>query len=181
MIFSPTPLQGSYIIEPEVFSDSRGWFSRYFCKNEFLTINHTKEWVQMNRSYTTHKGTMRGMHYQVAPYREIKMILCIAGAVFDVIIDIRQDSPTFLQWFGAELSAVNKKMLYIPEGFAHGFQSLADNTELLYHHSEFYTPGSEGGIRYDDEKTAIKWPLPLSIISERDANHPYIDKNFKGI
>ena len=135
----------------------------------------------MNHSFTTHKGTIRGMHYQAAPYREIKMIRCIAGAVFDVIIDIRRDSPTFLRWFGVELSARNKKMLYIPEGFAHGFQSLADNTELLYHHSEFYTPGSEGGIRYDDEKAAIKWPLPLSVISERDANHPYIDKNFKGI
>jgi dTDP-4-dehydrorhamnose 3,5-epimerase len=181
MIFSPTPLQGSYIIEPEQFSDGRGWFSRYFDKNEFLTIGHRKEWVQMNHSFTTHKGTIRGMHYQVAPYKEIKMIRCIAGAVFDVIIDIRRDSPTFLQWFGTELSAVNRKMLYIPEGFAHGFQSLTDNAELIYHHSEFYTPGSEGGIRYDDKKTAIKWPLPLSIISERDANHSYIDKNFKGI
>ena len=135
----------------------------------------------MNHSFTTHKGTIRGMHYQAAPYREIKMIRCIAGAVFDVIIDIRQDSPTFLRWFGVELSARNKKMLYIPEGFAHGFQCLTDNCELLYHHSEFYTPASESGIRYNDPLVAIEWPLPVSVISARDATHEILDEKFKGL
>lgn len=135
----------------------------------------------MNHSFSTHKGTIRGMHYQVAPYKEIKMIKCIAGAVFDVIIDLRTGSPTFLRWFGVELSAQNRKMIYIPEGFAHGFQSLSDDAELLYHHSAYYTPGAEGGIRYDDPVIKIEWPLPLSIISGRDSTHPYIDNNYKGI
>lgn len=181
MNFSPTPLHGSYVIAFDEFSDNRGWFARYFDKKEFEKINHKQEWVQMNHSFTTKKGTIRGMHFQVAPYKEIKLIRCIAGAIYDVIVDLRHGSPTFLQWFGTELSVENKKMLYIPEGFAHGFQSLSDNAELLYHHSAFYAPGSEGGIKYDDKLVSIKWPLPLSIISERDANHPYIDKNFKGI
>lgn len=181
MIFSPTTLNGSYIIELEQFSDTRGWFARYYCKKEFRKIGQEKEWVQMNHSFTAAKGTIRGMHYQVAPYREIKMIRCIAGAVFDVIVDLRKNAPTFLQWFGAELSAQNKRMMYIPEGFAHGFQSLSDDAELLYHHSEYYTPGAEGGIKYDDPRIKIGWPLPLRVISDRDSAHPHIDNNFKGI
>lgn len=181
MIFISTTLQDSYVIEPKTFMDNRGWFSRYFCKEEFKKIQHQKEWVQMNHSFTTHKGTIRGMHYQIAPYREIKLIRCIAGSIYDVIIDVRKNSPTFLQWFGVTLSAENKKMLYIPEGFAHGFQSLTDNVELLYHHSEYYTPGAEGGIKYDDNRINIKWPLSVSTISERDAAHPYIDNHFKGL
>ena len=181
MIFSPTTLHGSYVIELEQFNDKRGWFARYYCKEAFSKINHHKEWLQMNHSFTATQGTIRGMHYQVAPYKEIKMIRCIAGAVFDVIIDIRKDSPTFLQWFGVELSAQNKKMIYIPEGFAHGFQSLSDNAELLYHHTAYYTPGAEAGIRYDDAKINIEWPLPVSVLSEKDAAHLYIDNNFKGI
>lgn len=181
MIFTPTPLHGSFEIAPEQYTDNRGWFARYYCKKEFGGINHEKEWVQMNHSFTTKKGTLRGMHYQVAPFKEIKLIKCIAGAVFDVIVDLRTGSPTFLQWYGVELSAQNRKMIYIPEGFAHGFQSLSDEAELLYHHSEFYTPGAEGGIKYDDPKIKIEWPLPLTIISGRDSAHPYIDNNFKGI
>lgn len=181
MIFTETPLKGSYAIETSPVTDERGWFARTYCKKEFASIGHTKEWVQMNHSFTQHKGTIRGMHYQVASSKEIKLLRCIAGAIYDVIIDLREDSATFLQWFGTELSADNKKMLYIPEGFAHGFQTLTDNVELLYYHSEFYASGLEGGIKFDDKEIAIQWPLPLSIISERDANHPYIDKNYKGI
>ncbi|MBS1749965.1 MAG: dTDP-4-dehydrorhamnose 3,5-epimerase [Bacteroidetes bacterium] len=181
MIFTPTPLNGSYVIEPEQYTDNRGWFARYYCKKEFGAIGHEKEWVQMNHSFTAKKGTIRGMHYQVAPYQEIKMIRCIAGAVFDVIIDLRSGSPTFLHWFGVELSAQNKKMIYIPEGFAHGFQSLCDHVELLYHHSEYYTSGAEGGVRYNDPGFTIEWPLALSMISDRDSAHPFIDNNFKGI
>lgn len=181
MIFTPTTLNGSFVIEPEQYTDNRGWFARYYCKKEFRAIGHEKEWVQMNHSFTAKKGTIRGMHYQVAPYKEIKMIRCIAGAVFDVIVDLRTGSPTFLHWFGVELSAENKKMIYIPEGFAHGFQSLCDDVELLYHHSEDYTPGAEGGVRYNDPGFTIEWPLALSMISDRDSSHPFIDNNFKGI
>jgi len=181
MIFTPTSLEGSFIIDLEPRSDERGWFARYYCKDEFQEIAHQKEWVQMNHSFTSKKGAIRGMHFQVAPHKEIKMLRCIAGSVYDVIIDLRKGSDTFLQWIGVELSAVNKKMLYIPEGFAHGFQCLEDNCELIYHHSEFYQPGAEAGIRYNDPLADIQWPLPPTIISARDLNHSYLDENFKGI
>lgn len=181
MIFSPTPLTGSFIIEPKVFTDDRGWFARFYCKNDFKEIGHDKEWVQLNHSVTNKKGTVRGMHFQLDPFREIKMVKCIAGAVYDVIIDLRRDSSTFLKWFGVELSAGNKKMLYIPEGFAHGFQCLEADCELIYHHSEFYAPNSEGGIRYDDPMIKIKWPLPVTMLSPRDESHLPLDENFKGI
>ncbi len=181
MIFNPTTLTGSYIIDLEPRSDERGWFARYYCKEEFQQIGHTKEWVQMNHSVTNKKGSIRGMHFQVNPYKEIKMLRCIAGSVYDVIIDLRIGSDTFLQWMGVELSAANKKMLYIPEGFAHGFQCLEDNCELIYHHSEFYQPGAEAGIRYNDPLVNIKWPLPLAVISPRDDQHSFLNENFKGI
>ena len=181
MIFTPTSLAGSYIIDLEPRSDERGWFARYYCKEEFQKIGHTKEWVQMNHSVTNKKGSIRGMHFQVHPYKEIKMLRCIAGLVYDVIIDLRKDSDTFLEWTGVELSAANKKMLYIPEGFAHGFQCLEDNCELIYHHSEFYQPGAEAGIRYNDPLVNIKWPLPLTVISPRDEEHHFLNENFKGI
>lgn len=181
MTFQPTTLAGSYVIEPAPVADERGWFARYYCKEEFSKIGHTKEWVQMNHSVSHKKGTLRGMHFQVEPYREIKMIRCIAGAVFDVIIDLRKDSATFLQWFGTGLSADNKKMIYIPEGFAHGFQCLTDGCELLYHHSEYYKTGAEAGIRYDDPMIHIEWPLDVTVISGRDKDHPLLTNNFKGI
>ena len=181
MIFTPTPLSGSYVIDLEPFSDDRGWFARFYDEKEFQQIGHDKKWVQFNHSFTKKKGTLRGMHYQLPPYREIKMVRCVAGAVYDVIIDVRTDSDTFLQWFGTELSAANKKMLYIPEGFAHGFQCLTDDCELIYLHSEFYVPNAEGGIRYNDPKAAINWPLPVHTLSPRDAGHPDLDEKFKGI
>src|SRR5258707_10517512 len=139
MIFTTAPLAGAWLIDLEPFSDERGWFARFYCKNEFQQIGHTKEWVQLNHSISYIRGTVRGMHFQHPPYREIKMVRCIAGTVFDVIVDLRRDSPTFQQWFGAELSAKNNRMLYIPEGFAHGFQTLEENSALIYHHTEFYT------------------------------------------
>ena len=181
MIFTETTLQGSYTIELEPFMDERGWFARYFCKDEFMQIGHTREWLQMNHSTTNKKGSIRGMHYQLSPFSEIKLVRCIAGSVFDVIVDLRRDSKTFLQWFGAELSSSNKKMMYIPEGFAHGFQCLTDNCELLYHHTEYYKPGVEAGIKYDDSKISVAWPLPVTMISERDRSHAYLTENFKGI
>jgi dTDP-4-dehydrorhamnose 3,5-epimerase len=181
MKFERTKLLGAYLIHPEPFSDDRGWFARTYCKKEFEEIGHVGEWVQLNHSTTYKKGAIRGMHFQVHPYEEIKMVRCIAGAIYDVIIDLRKGSPSFLKWFGAELSAANRNMLYIPKGFAHGFQTLTENCELIYHHGSFYMPNSEGGIRYDDKKVGIVWKLPLSSISERDNNHPYLDNSFTGL
>lgn len=181
MLFIPTTLNGSYEITLEPYTDNRGWFTRFYCKEEFEQINHTKEWVQMNHSFTKTKGSIRGMHYQYPPNSEIKVVRCIAGAAYDVIIDVRKDSETFLQWVGTELSAHKKNMLYIPEGFAHGFQTLTENCELIYFHSEYYTSGNEGGIRFNDSSLGITWPLIVTEVSERDSNNPLIDHNFKGI
>ncbi len=181
MKFIATALAGSFIVDLDLFSDDRGWFARTFCKKEFEEIGHHKEWVQLNHSFTDHAGSLRGMHFQLPPFTEIKMVRCIAGTAYDVIIDIRQGSPTFLKWVGIELSAANKRMLYIPEGFAHGFQTLTGNCELIYHHTSFYTPGSEGGIRYDDAKIGIEWKGPIVEISARDKQHPYLDDGFTGI
>jgi dTDP-4-dehydrorhamnose 3,5-epimerase len=181
MIFTETVLKGSYIISLNPFSDDRGWFARTYCKKEFEAIGNSKEWVQMNHSFTKEKGTVRGMHFQHPPFGETKMVRCVSGAVLDVIVDIRKDSPTFLQHIVAELSALNREMIYIPEGFAHGFQTLAENTELIYHHSEYYQPGVEGGLKYNDPILNIEWPLPVLNVSERDNNHSLLDGNFKGI
>jgi dTDP-4-dehydrorhamnose 3,5-epimerase len=181
MKFSPTPIAGSYVIDLDPFLDERGWFTRFYCKDEFLQIGHNKEWVQMNHSMTYTQATVRGMHFQCPPYQEIKIVRCIAGVIFDVIIDLRKDSDTFLHWFGCELSAANRKMLYIPQGFAHGFQSLTENCQLIYLHSEMYTPGAEGGIRFNDPAINVQWPLPATIVSPKDSQLPLIDSSFKGI
>jgi dTDP-4-dehydrorhamnose 3,5-epimerase len=181
MTFTPTSLAGAYIIEPAVHTDDRGSFFRYFCKEEFRQIGHQAEWVQLNHSITAKKATVRGMHYQQPPHTEIKMIRCIAGTVLDIIVDVRENSPGFLQWFGVELSEKNRKMIYIPEGFAHGFQALSDNCELIYHHSAYYTPGFEAGIRYNDPLVNINWPLEPILLSERDRAHPLISPSFRGI
>ncbi|WEK34138.1 MAG: dTDP-4-dehydrorhamnose 3,5-epimerase [Candidatus Pseudobacter hemicellulosilyticus] len=181
MIFTPTPLEGSYLVGLQPFSDDRGWFARFYCKEAFSSIGHTQEWVQMNHSFTRQAGTIRGMHYQLPPFREIKLVRCIAGAVLDVIVDCRQGSPTFLQWFSAELSAANQQMMYIPQGFAHGFQALTADCELIYLHSELYKPGAEGGLRYNDPALHIQWPLAAVNLSGRDGQHPLLDQNFKGI
>jgi dTDP-4-dehydrorhamnose 3,5-epimerase len=181
MMFTPTGLEGSYVVDLTPRRDERGWFARFYCKTEFAAIGHTKEWVQMNHSFTREKGALRGLHYQQPPFREIKVVRCIAGSIFDVIVDLRSSSASFLRSFGVELSAENKRMLYIPEGFAHGFQVLSADTELIYLHSEYYTPGAEGGIRYDDPRLGIAWPLPVTVLSERDASHPLLTDQFKGI
>ncbi len=181
MIFTPTTLAGSFVIDLTPFSDSRGWFARTYCKDEFKQISHNKEWLQINHSFTQKAGALRGMHYQNPPFTEIKMVRCIAGAVYDVIIDLRKGSSTFLQWFGIELSAKNKKMLYIPEGFAHGFQTLTTDCELIYHHTTLYTPGAEAGVLYNDPIINIQWPLAVTEVSDRDLNHTLLDNNFAGI
>lgn len=181
MNFNETPLKGAYIIEIKPFTDDRGLFVRTFCKNEFQAVGYTKEFVQFNHSITNIKGTIRGMHYQVPPFSEVKLIRCIRGSVFDVIIDIRKNSPTFLQHASFELSEHNMHSLFIPEGFAHGFQTLEDNTQLIYHHTAFYTPGYEAGIQYNDPMINITWPLPVSVITDKDQNHQLLNKSFKGL
>lgn len=181
MKFNALPLAGLYAVDLKVLKDDRGGFARTFCKKEFEEIGHSKEFVQLNQSWNTKKGTIRGMHFQKPPFKEIKLIRCVKGAVLDVVLDIRKDSRTFLQHIAIELSEDNKTMIYVPEGFAHGFQTLADNSELIYHHTEYYVPDSEGGLRFDDPLLNIKWQLPVTVISERDKNHPLIDKIYKGI
>ena len=181
MIFTETKLKGSYIIELEPVADSRGWFARTYCKDEFNLIGHTKEWLQINHSFTEKPGTVRGMHYQLPPFGEIKLVRCVAGAVYDVIVDLREGSATFMKHFSVELSSSNKKMIYIPAGFAHGFQALKKDTELIYHHSQIYIPGAEAGMRYNDPFLNIKWPMAVDHVSVRDNNHPLINNHFKGI
>jgi len=180
MKFLPTILNGSFTIQLDPIKDERGWFARYFCKKEFSSIGHDKEWVQMNHSFTIKKGTIRGMHFQKPPHSEIKLVRCIHGSVYDVVIDLRKDSPTFLNWFGVELSAENKLMMYIPEGFAHGFQTLEDNSGLLYMHTAYYSPEAESGLKFNDPQINISWPLEVSEISLRDNNHDLLEK-FNGL
>lgn len=179
--FTQTTLAGSFLVKAMPIGDSRGWFARTYCREEFMEIGHHADWVQMNHSFTNKKGSIRGMHYQLPPFEEIKLVRCIAGTVLDVIIDLRKDSATYLHHFSAELSETNFQMMYIPRGFAHGFQTLTDNCQLLYMHSACYTPGSEGGIRYNDPSVGIQWPLPVADISERDRNHTLIDSTFKAL
>lgn len=181
MIFSPTPLGGCYVINLEPFQDERGWFARTYCKEEFRAIAPPLEWVQCNHSFTRSRGTIRGIHYQTAPHHEAKLVRCIAGAVWDVVVDLRHGSPTFLHWFGTELSAVNRKMIFVPERFAHGFQTLTDNCEMFYHHTHAFTPEAEGGLRHDDPLLAIRWPLPSADLSGRDQRHPLLTEAFEGI
>lgn len=181
MIFTRTGLGDSYVVELTPHGDDRGWFTRYYCKDEFKEIGFTKEWVQFNHSYTAKTGTVRGLHYQISPFQEIKLVRCIRGAIFDVIVDIRRQSPQFMKWIGVELNETNKKMLYIPEGFAHGFQCLTDNCELLYHHSCAYNKDAERGIRFSEPKLELQWPIPVTIVSDRDQNHPLLTNEFKGV
>jgi dTDP-4-dehydrorhamnose 3,5-epimerase len=213
MIFKETELKGAYIIELEPIEDERGFFARSFCQKEFELHGITMNVAQCNISYNKMKGTLRGMHYQAAPYKEAKIVSCIRGSIYDVIIDLRSDSPTYCQWIAVELSAVSSeqlaassepsavssqdsapgsqpsdhrsspsahrspltahyKMLYVPQGFAHGFLTLADNTEVFYHMAEFYAPGYGRGIRWDDPVFGIKWPEEINVISDQDKGYP---------
>ena len=175
-------IDGLYIVQNNSIKDERGSFCRYFCAEEFSRIGFNKSIVQINHSITKKKGTVRGFHFQKAPHTETKIVSCLRGRVFDVAIDIRMDSPTFLQWHAEELSENNNKSMYIPDGFAHGFQTLEDDCELLYLHSEFYNPGAEDSINVLDSKISIEWPLNITQISKRDSTQPMIDINiFKGV
>jgi len=168
MIFTETKLKGPYIIELEPLEDERGFFARSFCQKEFEEHGLNPFIVQCNVSFNKEKGTLRGMHYQVAPHEEAKLVSCIKGAIYDVIIDLRPDSATYCQWFAVELSAENYKMLYVPESFAHGFQTLEDNTVVFYQMSEFFHPECAGGVRWDDPAFEIEWPIKKLIVSSKD-------------
>lgn len=173
MIFTETKLKGAFIIDVQKLEDERGFFGRAWCKKEYEQHGLNPNIVQANISYNRKKGTLRGMHYQVAPFAECKTIRCITGSLFDVIIDIRPESPTFKQWIAVELTAENFKTIYVPEGFAHGFLTMADHTTVNYMVSGFYAPGAEAGIKFDDPAFNIAWPMKPSIISDKDNALPY--------
>jgi dTDP-4-dehydrorhamnose 3,5-epimerase len=172
VIFIETKLKGVFIIEPEAFEDDRGFFARIWCQQEFATHRLNPRLVQCNISFNRKRGTLRGMHYQAAPHEEAKLVRCTMGGIYDVIIDLRANSPTFKQHIAVVLTAQNYIMLYVPEGFAHGFQTLEDNTEVLYQMSAFYAPASARGVRWNDPAFGIQWPPAERIISERDRTYP---------
>jgi dTDP-4-dehydrorhamnose 3,5-epimerase len=175
MIFTETKLPGAYLIEVQKIEDHRGFFGRAWCAKEFEAHGLNPKIVQINTSQSKKKGTIRGMHFQAAPYGEAKFIRCTKGRIYDVIIDLRPESPTFMQWVGNELSEDNCKMVYAPEYFAHGFVSLEDNCEVYYPVTEFYTPKAERGIRWNDPAFKIDWPIPIEIFTEKDMSHPDFD------
>lgn len=172
MKFTETPLKGACVIELEKRGDDRGFFARFFCEREYQAHHLNPKIVQINNSLSRIKGTLRGMHYQLAPKAEDKVVRCLRGALFDAIIDLRPDSPTYLQHFTIELTAENRTMLYVPKGFAHGFLTLAEDTETFYLATEFYSPELERGVRYNDPKFGIRWPFEPAVISDKDRNHP---------
>jgi dTDP-4-dehydrorhamnose 3,5-epimerase len=174
------PLKGLKLVQRQVLGDSRGFLSRLFCSEELGQIGWNKPLVQINHTYTASKGTVRGLHYQYPPHAEAKLVTCIRGKVWDVAVDLRSDSSTFLHWRAEIISAENGKALLIPEGFAHGFQSLTDNVELIYFHTAAYEPQAEAGLSPRDPRLAIKWPLDIGELSARDAAHPMLDEGNEG-
>lgn len=176
MIFRETKLHGAFLIEPERLEDDRGFFARTFCQREFAEHGLNGRFVQCNVSFNKKKGTLRGMHYQAEPHAEVKLVRCVRGAVYDVIIDLRPESPTFKQWFATELSGSNRLMIYIPEGLAHGFLTLEDDTELFYQMSEFHDPKAARGVRWDDPAFGVQWPGTPAVVSPKDRSYT----NFEG-
>jgi dTDP-4-dehydrorhamnose 3,5-epimerase len=174
MKFEETKLPGVFLVDLESANDNRGFFARGWCKKEFADHGLTAEINQVNVSQNHLAGTLRGLHMQTEPYGEAKLVRCISGSIFDVAVDMRESSPTYLQWSGHELSAENRRALFIPEGFAHGYQTLADDTEVFYLVSEFYAPGAEAGYRYNDPRIGIEWPADVIVISEKDAGWPLL-------
>ena len=172
MIFTATQLDDAWLIDLEPREDERGFFARIWCQQELAAQGLDTEIAQESLSFNRHRGTVRGLHFQRPPYEETKIVRCTRGGIFDVIVDLRPRSPSYLHWQGFELTAENRKALYVPKGFAHGFQTLADNAEILYQISEFYAPNSAGGYRYDDVAFGIAWPLPVTVIGERDLSWP---------
>jgi dTDP-4-dehydrorhamnose 3,5-epimerase len=176
MIFTESPLSGAYLVELERLGDERGFFARSYCADEFSARGLGPELRQCSVSYNARKATLRGMHYQGAPHEEHKLVRCTAGAIFDVIVDIRASSPTYRQWFGAELSSADRRSMFIPPGFAHGFMTLTDDAEVYYMISVAHAPQSGRGFRWNDPAFAIEWPLQPAVISARDAAYPLLDR-----
>lgn len=168
MIFTETPLEGAFLIEPERFEDNRGFFALSWSARDFAARGLNAHLAECNISFNHRKGTLRGLHFQVEPHAQAKLVRCTMGAIYDVLVDLRPGSQTFMKWVAAELTADNRKMLFIPEGFAHGFQTLVDSTEVFYQMSSPYVPEAAGGALWNDPALAIEWPLPVSVISERD-------------
>lgn len=176
MKFIETPLRDAYVIEIEPHRDERGFFARSWCTREFRERGLNARLVQCNVSFNQRKGVLRGMHYQADPFPEAKLVRCTRGRIFDVIVDLRPESVSFRKWYGIELAEGGIEMVYVPEGFAHGFQTLEDNTELLYLMSEFYHPECSRGVRWDDPAISIQWPIPDPIVSDKDRSYEYLDK-----
>jgi dTDP-4-dehydrorhamnose 3,5-epimerase len=181
MIFSETALKGAFAIKPELQGDDRGQFVRTWCRKEFGQHGIGVDFVQSAHSVNTHCGTLRGLHWQAAPHQEAKLVRCSRGAIYDVIVDIRKDSTTFGHWLGLTLTAESQMMLFVPEGFAHGFQTLMDDSEVSYQLSAAYAVGAGRGLRFDDPRLAIAWPLPVSRISDRDRSLPLFGANAKDL
>jgi dTDP-4-dehydrorhamnose 3,5-epimerase len=175
MRFVELPLKGAFAIYPEPIMDGRGSFARMFCRHEFEEHGLNPEVAQCNFSRNLRLGTLRGLHYQVAPFEETKLVRCNAGSLFDVIVDLRPDSPTFRRWYGMELDASAAGMIYVPGGFAHGYQSLAEHSEVMYLASQFYAPAHERGVRWDDPALAIQWPIKDPLLSEKDRAYADLD------
>jgi dTDP-4-dehydrorhamnose 3,5-epimerase len=175
MIFTETPLRGAYLVDLEKRGDDRGFFARAFCEKEFERHALSARFVQVNDSLSARRGTLRGMHYQLEPRAETKLVRCIRGALHDVILDLRKGSPTFGQSFGTELSAENRRMMYVPKGFAHGFVTLVDDTEAFYFVDEFYAPEQERGIRWNETRFGIRWPIEPVVVSDKDRDHRDFD------
>ena len=172
MLFAETALPGVFIVTPELKADMRGFFARTWCEREFAAVGIHERWVQSSISFNKKKGTLRGMHYQRPPHAEGKLVRCTMGRIHDVVLDLRRDAPTFKRHIAVELSAMNRDMVYIPHGLAHGFQTLEDDTEVSYQMSEFHAPGHDAGVRWDDPAFGIAWPEPDPILSERDRRYP---------
>jgi dTDP-4-dehydrorhamnose 3,5-epimerase len=177
----PTPLADLRVLQRKPLGDNRGYLERLFCQEELGEILADRHIVQINHTLTASRGTLRGMHFQQPPHAETKFVSCLRGEVFDVAIDLRRDSPTFLQWHGEILSADNHRTLVIPEGYAHGFQTLCDDCEMLYLHTAAYHAAAEAGVNARDPTLAIAWPLAVTVLSPRDANHPMLNNDFSGI
>ena len=181
MQFRKTPLEGAYLVELEKRNDERGFFARLFCEKEFRAAGLETRFVQANNSLTLKKGALRGLHYQLPPAAEVKVVRAIRGALWDVIVDLRPGSPSYLKWFGAELSEDNRSMLYIPRGFGHGFITLTDNVEAFYLHSACYSPEVERGLRWNDPAVRIEWPLQPREMSDKDRKWPDLNREFHGV
>lgn len=179
--FIPTPLTGLKLVQRKAIEDHRGFLSRFYCVEEFAEAGITKPIAQINHTLTRKKGAVRGLHFQHPPHVETKLVSCLRGEIWDMAVDLRRDSPTFLQWYGEILSAANRKSLLIPEGYAHGFQALTEDCELIYLHTAAYHPEAEGALNVTDPRLSISWPLPIDDLSERDRNHPFISSSFQGI